>query len=121
MKTGQDGIMKNPDDVMAEYLLKGGKMLAKGCAACGSPLFEYKGETKCVVCEQQRAVRKDEIPIEKAPAQQKPAAQAVSGSVAEELEKTVLYLCRRVQEEPDPQRCLQLMECIRIGMAMLHP
>ncbi|WP_409199189.1 Sjogren's syndrome/scleroderma autoantigen 1 family protein [Methanospirillum lacunae] len=37
---------------MAEYLLKGGKMLAKTCQNCGSPLFEYKGETSCVVCKE---------------------------------------------------------------------
>ncbi len=38
------------DEVMAEYLLKGGKMLAKSCKVCGYPLFEYKGETQCVIC-----------------------------------------------------------------------
>ncbi|NMC90015.1 MAG: hypothetical protein GYA64_10435, partial [Methanomicrobiales archaeon] len=40
----------NADEVMAEYLLKGGKMLAKSCKICGYPLFEYKGETQCVIC-----------------------------------------------------------------------
>ena len=43
---------KNPDDIMAECLLKGGKMLSKACRACGSPLFEVKGETLCVVCRE---------------------------------------------------------------------
>ena len=35
---------------MAEYLLKGGKMLEKSCKTCGCPLFEVKGKTLCVVC-----------------------------------------------------------------------
>ena len=35
---------------MADYLLKGGKMLEKTCPGCGSPLFVVKGETVCVVC-----------------------------------------------------------------------
>ncbi|MCK4269102.1 MAG: hypothetical protein KAW93_01335, partial [Methanogenium sp.] len=42
--------MKADDEIMAEYLLKGGKMLSKTCPECGAPLFEVKGETKCVVC-----------------------------------------------------------------------
>ena len=46
---------KSPDEIMAEYLLKGGKMLAKTCPVCNCPLFEVKGETFCVVC------REDEI------------------------------------------------------------
>ena len=43
---------RNPDDIMAECLLRGGKMLSKACRACGSPLFEVKGETFCVVCRE---------------------------------------------------------------------
>ena len=43
---------KSPDDIMAEHLLKGGKMLSKACRACGSPLFEVKGETLCIVCRE---------------------------------------------------------------------
>lgn len=37
---------------MAEYLLKGGKMLSKPCPTCGSPMFTYKGKTFCVVCNE---------------------------------------------------------------------
>ncbi|PKL60595.1 MAG: hypothetical protein CVV33_01890, partial [Methanomicrobiales archaeon HGW-Methanomicrobiales-4] len=55
--------MRKPDEIMAEYLLKGGKMLAKTCPDCGSPLFEYKGETYCVVCrEDQNNQQKNEKP-----------------------------------------------------------
>ncbi|WFN36062.1 autoantigen p27 domain-containing protein [Methanomicrobium antiquum] len=42
--------MKNPEDIMADYLLKGAKMLDKSCPECGLPLFNVKGETYCVVC-----------------------------------------------------------------------
>lgn len=52
--------MRKPDEIMAEYLLKGGKMLAKTCQNCGSPLFEYKGETSCVVCNESDNTTKDE-------------------------------------------------------------
>jgi uncharacterized Zn finger protein (UPF0148 family) len=40
----KDQAMKGEDEIMAEYLLKGGKMLSKTCPACGCPLFEVKGD-----------------------------------------------------------------------------
>ena len=40
---------------MAEYLLKGAKMLGKSCPECGSPLFTVNGETYCVVCRENKA------------------------------------------------------------------
>lgn len=40
---------------MAEYLLKGAKMLGKTCPECGSPLFTVNGETYCVVCRENKA------------------------------------------------------------------
>ena len=50
--------MKREDDIMAGYLLKGGKMLSKSCPSCGCPLFEIKGETLCVVCREEETSRK---------------------------------------------------------------
>ena len=45
---------KKDDEIMAEYLLKGGKMLEKVCPTCGCPLFEYKKKTFCVVCAEKK-------------------------------------------------------------------
>jgi UPF0148 protein len=42
--------VRKEDEIMAECLLKGGKMLEKTCKTCGCPLFEVKGKTFCVVC-----------------------------------------------------------------------
>jgi len=39
--------MKADDEIMAEYLLKGGKMLSKTCPECGAPLFEVKSAKYC--------------------------------------------------------------------------
>ncbi len=54
---------RKEDEIMAEYLLKGGKMLEKSCKTCGCPLFEIKGKTVCVVCEENQppAPKKDSI------------------------------------------------------------
>ena len=50
--------MKSEDEIMAEYLLKGGKMLSATCPSCGCPLFEIDGQTLCVVCRE--AEKRDE-------------------------------------------------------------
>ena len=49
---------RKDDEIMAEYLLKGGKMLEKACPACGCPMFEYKKKTFCVVCAEKEAAAK---------------------------------------------------------------
>jgi len=46
--------MSQPDEIMAQYLLKGGKMLAESCPACHNPLFEYKDIRQCVVCQNEK-------------------------------------------------------------------
>ncbi len=51
---------RKEDEIMAEYLLKGGKMLEKSCKTCGCPLFEVKGKTLCVVCAENEAAAKTE-------------------------------------------------------------
>ncbi|MBQ4415223.1 MAG: hypothetical protein II861_03915 [Methanomicrobium sp.] len=48
-------MMRDSDEIMAEYLLKGAKMLGKTCPECGSPLFTVNGETYCVVCRENKA------------------------------------------------------------------
>ncbi|MGA2933606.1 MAG: Sjogren's syndrome/scleroderma autoantigen 1 family protein [Methanomicrobiales archaeon] len=116
---------KNPDDIMAEHLLRGGKMLSKACRACGSPLFEVKGETLCVVC---REKGKEPGKGAQAPATQTapatPAAtpQAATGEdadLAKELRATVSVLVRRARDEGDPERCMVLMEAARKGAEAL--
>ena len=51
--------MRGSDEIMAEYLLKGAKMLGKSCPECGSPLFTVNGETYCVVCRENKAQTAD--------------------------------------------------------------
>jgi len=103
-----------PDEVMGEYLLKGGKMLAKTCPDCGSPLFEYRGRTFCVVCEEggtqppaaeppEGGTPKEPVPIKDTPPVDSPEAQAV-------LEQTIIHLCDRIPQERDPDDCRALAE-----------
>jgi UPF0148 protein len=51
---------RKEDEIMAEYLLKGGKMLEKTCKTCGCPLFEFRGKTFCVVCAEREAAAREE-------------------------------------------------------------
>jgi uncharacterized Zn finger protein (UPF0148 family) len=45
---------------MSEALKAGGKMLAETCPVCGNPLFEIKGEMRCVSCDKPVVVVRDE-------------------------------------------------------------
>lgn len=116
---------KNPDDIMAEHLLKGGKMLSKACRACGSPLFEVKGETLCVVCrEKGRGAGKGaQVPgAPSEPATPEVKLQVVTGedaNLVKELRAAIAVLSRRAREEGDPERCLALMEAAKRGAEAL--
>lgn len=123
------------DEIMAESLLKGGKMLSKGCKVCGSPLFCIKGEECCVVCTEEEKQQREmvpqpvqvpeEVPTVPAPESVTPegmpvAVAVVRNLVTDELQATVVNLCRRVQDEPDPKRCAVLLDCVRIAVLTLN-
>jgi UPF0148 protein len=116
--------MKSEDEIMAECLLKGGKMLSKTCPACGCPLFEVKGETFCVVCrEEQTGTKggKGQEAGEKQTAAKKTGATGGPGKgagsdVARALDETLAALALRVRDEPDPERVLLLMNAIKRGI-----
>ena len=103
---------------MAEYLLKGGKMLAKECKTCGSPLFEYKGKTLCVVCAEGAAQEERTPP---APVSAAPPTVPISGTGSAEagIEAAVAALCERVEGETDERRCLTLMQAVLAGAEAL--
>ncbi|HOI58766.1 MAG: Sjogren's syndrome/scleroderma autoantigen 1 family protein [Methanoculleus sp.] len=114
------------DEVMAEYLLKGGKMLAKSCNVCGYPLFEYKGETQCVICPENMS--NEGLPAGEPPARtleptQSPAQAAAApgpqGRVAGELEETIVHLCERIRIEQRADECLTLMMAVERGTKAL--
>jgi UPF0148 protein len=121
---------KKEDEIMAEYLLKGGKMLEKGCKTCGCPMFEYKGRTLCVVCTErgQETKEKDSppagtrtLPVTTGMAREGPAAMASADTAAleQELVATVHNLVARVRTDEDPDRCLTLMDAVKTGIEAL--
>jgi UPF0148 protein len=116
--------MKSDDEIMAEHLLQGARMLARACPDCGCPLFEVKGETVCVVCSAKATgVQKgsaDSEPlsvtgVDQAATPPVPPAMMVAGPVRDELATTIVALLQRIRTEPDPQRCLVLLKCVRIA------
>ena len=108
---------------MAEYLLKGAKMLAKTCPACGSPMFTYKDRTFCVMCELKdqklsgpaRTQPRNPVELPKEGAR----GHASDHELACALETTLITLSGRITTEPDPGRCLSLMNTIKIGIEAL--
>lgn len=119
---------KKEDEIMAEYLLQGGKMLEKTCKTCGCPMFEYKGETFCVVCAE-REIEEDEKTAPQTGTRPQPsleqtlrgasAALLDTAALSDELAATIHELCARIRTEEDPDRCLTLMDAVKIGIEAL--
>jgi UPF0148 protein len=115
------------DEIMAEYLLKGGKMLAKSCKTCGYPMFEYKGETQCVICPVafQKDADQEETARAHVPESTATLCQSVAnsslpyGPAVDELERTLVHLCERIRQEPRTDECLMLMKAIKKGAQAL--
>ena len=140
---------RKEDEIMAEYLLKGGKMLEKTCKTCGCPLFEVKGKTYCVVCAENEVAAKDAKGAKGAKGKKNSAGAAPAGKdeapahvhaggsactcgeehgdecscddggLAEELAFTVHSLCERIQNEKDPEKVLALMNAVKAGTEAL--
>lgn len=137
---------RKEDEIMAECLLKGGKMLEKTCKTCGCPLFEVKGKTLCVVCAENESAKKDAKGQKgaKTMAAAPAAAEHVHGSscgcgadhdhdgepctcgdeegglLAEEVAMTVHALCERIHNEKDPNHVLTLMQAVKAGTEALE-
>jgi UPF0148 protein len=119
---------RKEDEIMAEYLLKGGKMLEKSCKTCGAPMFEVKGKTFCVVCAERKALEK--VPGAEHVHEHGPTCTCSSheenehecGGVmlADELAETILSLCERIQNEKDPENVLALMNAVKAGTEALE-
>lgn len=110
---------------MAEYLLKGGKMLAKACNECGSPLFEYKGKTGCVVCEytkQEESQAPESAASQKKGGDRKPeqdtrisVGPGLPGTLGEEFALTIAVLLRQAREETDAGKVIKIMKAIQMA------
>jgi len=132
--------VRKEDEIMAEYLLKGGKMLEKTCKTCGCPLFEVKGKTLCVVCTENAiaAPHSAEPAAPVAPAapeshehyetcscgvdhdEEPCTCNDEGGLLTDELAMTVLSLCERIQNEKDPENVLLLMNAVKAGTESLE-
>jgi len=121
--------VRKEDEIMADYLLKGGKMLEKSCKTCGCPLFEIKGKTLCVVCaEHEKAEKTGTEPVVPPVHQHGPECtcsehaneSCEGGFLADELAATILSLCERIQNEKDPENVLALMNAVKAGTESLQ-
>ena len=121
--------VRKEDEIMAEHLLKGGKMLEKSCKTCGCPLFEVKGKTLCVVCAENGVNEKPE-PAAAFPAHHERDTECSCGEhheescegglLTDELAMTIVSLCERIQNEKDPENVLALMNAVKAGTEALQ-
>lgn len=115
--------MKREDDIMAQYLLKGGKMLSKSCPSCGCPLFEFQGETLCVVCREEKDGERPDVPpvsglegMVRGPAETRAPGFT---ELASTLEETLAALCIRIREEKNARDVRVLMNALKTGAEAL--
>jgi len=121
--------VRKEDEIMADYLLKGGKMLEKSCKTCGCPLFEVKGKTLCVVCaEHENTEKSGTAPVSSPVHTHGPECSCSEhadescdggGFLADVLANTILALCERIQNEKDPDNVLVLMNAVKAGTESL--
>jgi UPF0148 protein len=120
--------VRKEDEIMADYLLKGGKMLEKSCNTCGCPLFEVKGKTLCVVCaEHENAEKSGTAPVSSPVHTHGPECSCSEhadescegGFLADVLANTILSLCERIQNEKDADNVLVLMNAVKAGTESL--
>src|SRR5512137_351039 len=99
---------RKEDEIMAEYLLKGGKMLEKSCKTCGCPLFEVKGKTVCVVCEENQTLAQKNIPVAENDSAYTKGHECTCSTgessdeclmLADDLATTIHSLCERIRNE----------------------
>ena len=126
---------RKEDDIMAEALLKGAKMLEKSCRTCGCPLFEIKGKTICVVCAEDENELKATGPAHVKASATVAEPEHVHGHdctcshdedecegvmLADDLAETILSLVERIQNEKDPENVLILMNAVKTGTEALE-
>jgi UPF0148 protein len=116
--------MKKEDDIMAEYLLKGAKMLAKTCPECGCPVFQVKDRTFCVVCAERKSEKPENtagnVAAKTPDVLREPAGvTGLSPSLVSALEQVIITLADRASREPEPERCRTLMEAVHEGAEAL--
>ena len=121
--------VRKEDEIMAEYLLKGGKMLEKSCKICGCPLFEVKGKTLCVVCAENAPGEKPGTALaaqvhhehrNECSCGEHNEESCEGGLVTDELAMTIVSLCERIQNEKDPDNVLALMNAVKAGAEALQ-
>jgi UPF0148 protein len=120
--------VRKEDEIMAEHLLKGGKMLEKSCKTCGCPLFEVKGKTLCVVCAENApgekpgtapAARERQQHNDECSCGEHHEESCEGGLLTDELAMTIVSLCERIQNEKDPDNVLALMNAVKAGTEAL--
>ncbi|KAF1075078.1 Sjogren's syndrome/scleroderma autoantigen 1 family protein [Methanogenium sp. MK-MG] len=119
--------MKTEDEVMASYLLTGGRMLSVTCDDCGAPLFETEGKQCCVVCKELgkpgvSGDNKQDLPeksvMHKSQVQDKNLQ--FSESVTESLENAICALCKKAMDASRSEDAKLYMDAVRAGTEALQ-
>jgi len=119
MKTEEGDIKK-----IGRLLEMGATMLASHCQ-CGAPMFRYRGQIICPVCEAKKPEALEGVPKEKKPRGVKEAVLEREPSPGEvkAIEKylieKIIKIGEDMERETDLSRVRDQMECIEIGIRIL--
>ena len=119
--------MKTEDEVMASYLLNGGRMLSVTCEDCGAPLFEIEGKKCCVVCKELgrpgTSDEKNPDVLKKDVTQQFQVQDKNTQShecVIESLEQVICSLCKKAMDASRAEDAKMYMDAVRAGTDALQ-
>lgn len=117
---------KSDEDKIVKFLEIGATMLAEH-HDCGAPMFRYKGEVFCPVCDYDRMTGKKQPPQKAEPARitQPPpesrieAAGTNGDAVGKLVSDKISELARNMQRETELSRIRDQMDCIERGIRIL--
>ncbi|HIH45051.1 MAG TPA: hypothetical protein HA257_08275 [Candidatus Methanoperedenaceae archaeon] len=119
---------KSDEDRIVKFLEIGATMLAEH-HDCGAPMFRYKGEVFCPVCDYDRMTGKRQQPpkAEHAPAAAPlpresgtEAAGTKEDAVGKLVSDKINELARNMQRETELSRIRDQMDCIERGIRILR-
>lgn len=120
---------KSDEEKIVKFLEIGATMLAEH-HDCGAPMFRYRGEVFCPVCDYDRMTGKPAkpAPAKVAPARTEPApavpprmepVEIEGDAVGKLVSDKISELARNMQRETELSRIRDQMDCIERGIKIL--
>lgn len=111
---------------ISKMLEIGGTMLAQHCEVCGAPLFRYKGNVMCPVCDSSPSIQEKQVlstspeVLEQRTSLQKHIQVGDFSHLEQSLTKKLNMLGSLIQKEEDSRKLKELLELIEQCLNILY-